>query len=76
MRIWIMDGSTITDTATVDISGQFVVGINDFNRDGRDDVMTGSGTSASFFLMDGTTILQQGTTGFSGSWLPLASPSL
>ncbi|MFN7171796.1 MAG: hypothetical protein ACK4P3_03295 [Fimbriimonadaceae bacterium] len=76
MRIWIMDGSTITDTATVNIAGQVVVGTNDFNRDGRDDVMTGSGSSASFFLMDGTTILQQGTTGFSGTWQPFASPSL
>jgi hypothetical protein len=76
LRIWIMNGSNITDSTTFSIAGSLFVGTNDFNRDGRDDIMTGSGSAATFYLMEGTTILQQATIGFSGSWLPLASPSL
>jgi hypothetical protein len=65
MAIYLMNGTTITSSATFANLGAYsVVGIGDFNGDGMSDILLrdGSGDLA-IWEMNGTTILNPNTTG-------------
>ena len=76
LALWLMDGSTITSSATPTCEGSAVspgsswsvAGIGDFTGDGDDDILwQNSNGSLAMWLMDGSTITSTATPTYEGS---------
>ena len=76
LAMWLMDGSTITSSATPTYEGSAVspgsswsvAGIGDFTGDGNDDILwRNSNGSLAMWLMDGSTITSTATPTYEGS---------
>ena len=76
LAMWLMDGSTITSSATPAYEGSAVspgsswsvAGIGDFNGNGNDDILwRNSNGSLAMWLMDGSTVFSSATPTYEGS---------